>query len=505
MNNFNEENLNEQEEFSTVFSDPSSQPKKAPKRDKKMRWPKVVAAILSVALLFGGAFAIVRFIPEKQDGTSSQTSPEISVLSLNRNNIETVTLQNKSGNFEFYNETKDNYTTWYAKNYTKEAVNTEFISEIVSFVSNVTAFREITSKSQEECGFSSPAAKATVKMNDGYEISVLIGDNSPDNRGAYLKISDSDKIYLVETYEAETLNFEEIALANSDSFTGVELGSGYGDYFVDDNLEKFDSLTVTGKNFDKSVVIEMNKNETISDYATFVVTSPSERIADNVDELFGIFKSGLTVDGAYSFDVSDKSIRKFGLDNPDFIATLKIRDKTFAYKFKLQSDGNYAVVSSDTVNIKMVSPAYLGFIEYKTSDFYSNWVCMQTIDELSGFSFKTADKEYNFQITEEDANTYKIVCNGKTIKEDYFKAFYEEFVSLKCSEYTVEKLNVNPEIVVTLKYKDSRKDTVISFKKATETKYQYDVNGVDMGRLSSSSLKKITKYIEKVAQNKNIK
>ena len=48
-------------------------------------------------------------------------------------------------------------------------------------------------------------------------------------------------------------------------------------------------------------------------------------------------------------------------------------------------------------------------------------------------------------------------------------------------------------------------EDIISFTKATETKYQYDVNGVKMGRLSASSLKKVVKYIEKVAENKNIK
>ena len=508
MNNLPNEDrenlIDTNEEISTVFSDPTTQYKKVAKKEKKARWPMVVAAVLSVVLLFGGAFAVVKFIPELKDDATEQNT-EISVLFLNQNNITAVDLENKNGSYEFYSETEGNLKNWYVKGYEKEVVNSDFISDIVGYVSNVTAFREITSKSLSDCGLETPEAKAVVTMSDNSKVSVLVGKNSPDNRGTYLKVSNSEKIYLVETFEAETLIFEEIALANSDSFKGVKLGLGYGDYIIDDSLEKFDTLTVTGKNLETPVVIEMNKNETISEYATYVVTKPSERIANNVDELFGIFKSGLTVDGAYSFDVSDKSIRKVGLDNPDFTATLKIKDKTFVYKFKLQDDGNYAVVSSDSVNIKMVSPSYLGFIDYKTVDFYSNWVCMQTLDKLSAVVFKTADKEYNFEITSEEKNTYKIACNGKTIKEDYFKAFFEELISLTCSEYNVEKLNAQSEIVITFKYNDSAKDTVISFTKATETKYQYNVNGIDMGKLSSSSLRKVIKYAEKVAQNQSIK
>lgn len=502
----NENLVETEQEFSTVFSDPSSQSKKTAKKDKKARWPMVVAAIMSVVVLFVGAFAVVKYIPELKGDDSSNSATAITVLSLNQNNITGVSLENKSGSYEFYSEMEDNLKNWYIKGYEKATVNSEFISQIVMYLSEVTAFREITSKSLEDCGLSTPIAKATVTMSDNSQVSLLVGSNSPDNRGTYIKTSENDKVYLVETYETETLVFEETALANSNSFVGVELGSGYGDYVINDNLEKFDTLTLSGKNLEKNVVIEMNKNQTLSDYATYVVTSPSERIADNVDEVFSIFQSGLTVDGAYSFDVSDKSIRKTGLNNPDFTATLKVRDKTFVYKFKLQDDGNYAVMSSESVNIKMVEASYVGFIDYKVVDFYSNWVCMQTLDELSGFIFKVGDKEYSFDITyNSDSKSYKIVSNGKTINEDYFKAFYESFVSLTCSEYTTENLKLSPDYVVTLKYTNSSKDTVISFTKATETKYQYDVNGVKMGRLSASSLKKVVKYVQKVSENQSIK
>lgn len=501
-----------EEEFSTVFSDPSQDGKRSSAKQKKLRWPVVAAAVLAVAVLAGVAVAVVKFIPEMTDDSTSSETEEFSVLELDSDEFKTVKVKNENGSFNFYSETEkdsdgNESISWYVEGYEKNVVSTDAIADIVSSAAQISAFREITTKTSEECGFNEPVATVDITTADDAKLSVLVGSVSPDGRGTYLKLSTDDKIYLVESYYVTAFVFEELDLADTEDFEGIELDSGYSDYTDDSGLlETFDSLTVTGANFPEAVVIKPNTNETISQYASFVVSSPKSRIAGNVDDLFAVFQAGLTVEGAYSFDVSDKTVRELGFDDPDFTAKLKIKDKTFTYKFKLQSDGNYAVISDSSLLVKSVSPDELSFINYKTNDFYSNWVCIETIDTLSGFTYESGDTHYSFSISREDVDSeYNISCNGSAVKASYFQDFYEEFVSLTCSEYTTESLSAQPTYTVTLSFNDGRSDAVLTFTKATETKYQYALNGVDMGRVSASSLKKISKYVAKAAAGESIK
>ena len=53
--------------------------------------------------------------------------------------------------------------------------------------------------------------------------------------------------------------------------------------YADDKgaLTSFDSITVTGKNFPEKVIITPNADENLSQYAAYMTTSPTKRIADN--------------------------------------------------------------------------------------------------------------------------------------------------------------------------------------------------------------------------------
>ena len=43
---------------------------------------------------------------------------------------------------------------------------------------------------------------------------------------------------------------------------------------------------------------------------------------------------------------------------------------------------------------------------------------------------------------------------------------------------------------------------VVEFKKASETKYQYSIDGIDMGKINSSALNKILKQVQKLTAEK---
>lgn len=512
------ENINEEEEFSTIFSDPEQHKTVVQKNGNKKRLKTVITALVAVAVLVSGTFAVVKLIPKKTDDTNTPALEEIEVLSQSNADYKNVTVKNKNGSFKFYSvvtkaEDKESEDTvdWYMDGYDKAVVNTSSISQIVSSLTEISASREITEKTLEECGLENPVAKADIVTQDNGKFSVLIGNKSPDNSGVYLKLSTKDTIYLIPDSIDTILTFTELDLANADALEGLKLSDKYSSYTSEGTLSSFDSLTVSGKNFEKPVVIEANTDHALASYMPYIITSPTKRAAENNEDLFALFSSGVTVSGAYSFDVSSSTLSSLGLDNPDFVATIKILDFTYTYKFKLQSDGDYAVIGDDSVMVKKVSADSCKYLGYSTTDFYSTLVFMESIENISNLTLKTADKTYSFDITknaesEDDDDQFLITYEGKNdIKSSEFQTFYRFCISLMCSDFTTDTFDADEALSITYTYKDKSITPVkISFKKASATKYQYTIDGTAMGKINASEFIKVDKYLQQLISGKTV-
>ena len=513
------------DEFSTVFSDPTEHKNASGKQRKKLL-PVIIAAVLAVAVLAGGTVAVVKLIPEREDESSVPTIETITVLDLDSDDFKTVTVTNENGVFKLYSEeekpeetddssSSDTSSTdpdinWYLDGYGKDVIDTYSTGYIAGYAASLEATREITEKTAADCGLDNPKVKADVVKNDGSEFSILVGDDSPDNTGIYVKLSTDDKIYIADSTVRDNFTFDALSLASTDSIPGITVTDDMDDY-VDDNdaLTSFDTITLSGEKYPETVILAPNTDENLSTYAAYMTLAPTKRIAENVDGIFGLFKSGVSVSGAYSFDTSAAERQKLGLDKPDLKAEIKIGDFTQSYSFKQQEDGDYAVWYEDCPLIKKVSASNITFIDYKTTDYYASWVCLQSINELSNFTIKTPDKTYSFDIVyddDEDAEeTYVITVDGEKLVASNFQDFYQECISLSCTDFTIDDVSGEPQMSIIFTYSDTGRDkTTVDFRKASETKYQYNIDGIEMGKINSSDLNRILRYVEKVAAGESI-
>lgn len=515
---------NAETETSTVFSDPSAHSRAAETVKPKKRILTVIASLLAVAVLAGGTLAVVKFIPEREEDTDETFSIEdITVLDGSSDDYKSVTVKNSNGTFKLYSVTEKaessssdesdtsseatETVTWYLEGYDKSKIDSSVAASTVSATVSFTASREVTEKSAADCGLDSPRVTAVLEPKSGDKLTLIFGDESPDKSGYYLKLSSSDKIYVVGSDVLTNLEFEALKLADSSAFPAFEVGDGMDSYTDDDGaLVSFDSITLSGTKFSEKLVFEMNDDENLQAVAAYKVTSPTERIADKVDSVFAIFKSGLSATGAYSFDTSASALARFGLDKPDISATMKVGKKSMTYRFKLQSDGSYAAYCDGTELIKIVDASSLTFADYKTTDFYSTWVALVSIDDLNGFAFKTADKTYDFSIKKnetededesEDEEKYIINYNGKKLVASDFQNFYQECISLTCTDFTTEKAGAEPEYGFVFKYSDGRQ-LKVDFTKVSETRYQYSLNGVASGKVNSAAMSKLSKAVQEL-------
>ena len=288
QNGINEETTESfiEEETSTVFSAPQRTAKKQSK-PKNKRIITLIVAVLVVAVLSVGIWAAIKFIPtleEKNGDTSSYTPSDISVVEVDKANVSKITVKNKNGSFTLHTkdvETKDsegNATTekiWLLNDLEEKYTSSDSISVIASAATSITAMREIDQKSAEECGLLSPVITADVDLKDGEDYSVIIGGDSPDGTGIYLKLSNSDKIYLVNSSVAESFEFELLDLADNSSFPAAE----FKEDVIDDNgqITSLDYIRLSGTNFPDAVKIEPNNDENMSSVISYIITEPQNR------------------------------------------------------------------------------------------------------------------------------------------------------------------------------------------------------------------------------------
>ena len=195
----NNENKIENEEFSTIFSNPTAHTEKKKVNNSK-RSLKALTLLLVVALLIGGTVAVIKLIPEKEKEKNG--NKDITVLDYEDSDIKEVTVKNKNGIFNIYSklvETEDSATGdtlsetfWYLKGYDKDLTSSNTLQEIVESAVDMEAIREIESRTEKDCGLEMPAVTVNVTDNDGEKFTLKVGDKSPDSAGVYVKTSKED-------------------------------------------------------------------------------------------------------------------------------------------------------------------------------------------------------------------------------------------------------------------------------------------------------------------------
>jgi len=512
------------EGFDTVFGDPEEKKAATGKGNGKKRIAAIIAAVLAIAVLVGGTLAVIELIPEKEDPTGDTSSmEEIEVLSAESDEFSKVTVTNKNGKFVFNSkrvkneessDTSENeeptYTTvWSVEGVDSSKTDSSSISSRMVSLESINASREITQKSAKDCGLENPSYKIDVESEKYGSFSVIIGDVSPDNTGTYLKLSTKDNIYLVDSSITADFDFILLDFADAAAFEAMEITDKMKDYTTDGKLTSFDKLTVSGKNFEDTVVIEANKDELMAEYTPYTVTSPTNQIADNIDGVLAIFAEGLTTDGAYSFDVTSAELKKVGLNEPDIIVKMEVAGSKQTYKISVVDDTYCAVINDDSKLIKKVAVSNIPFIDYNTQSFYSSWVFLRSINDISNITFETEGKKYSFDIKYDDSEdaeeTYVITTGDKKLTAENFQNFYQEFISIGAVDFLVENTNQAPDMTVTTTYAKNNAKEVLTFTRTTATKYQYSLDGKNIGRVTSAEYNKVVKYLKMAAADELIK
>lgn len=510
-------------EFETVFSDPLEHKKKAPSKKNKNVIIIVISCLL-VAVLGVTIWGVTTFIEVKKEPTtdlSSKLEPKTyDLLALKESDIKTVVVTNKNGTFTFNAEqtitensdgaSSSAKTVWTLSGGDSSIISSDKISSALKSAFNLSSERMVSGQTDENYGFTAPTYTMVITKTDGSEVTVTVGTEYVGQSMYCTRVSGVEGVYLVDMNILDGLDFTAESLYKSFTVSGFDTSKIDASNITNGVITTFDSITVTGKNYPKPLVVEMNKNELFSTYLPYVVTSPESRMGgDAINDLLTLFSSGVSSSGVYSTDVSAASLKKYGLDNPYMTLTMKVSGVTHTIKISaLQEDGNYAVTSSRDEVICKIVPSSLAFIERKATDFYGKQVYMGALMDLSNMTFVADGINYSFDIVYNDSEdaeeTFNINLDGKKITAEYFQNFYQEYVGLTAADFEKAPKTGDAVFTVTMTYSKDNSKKTIAFYPSSATKYLYTIDGEALGRVGVSEVSRIINLISRVAEGNDV-
>lgn len=517
MEQFPENNQElEQEEESTIFAAPVEHNDRVVKTGG--RWKKILAAFLAVAILAGGTFAIIKLIPVLDDG-SSTSSGTLMAVQLENDDIESVTVNYNGNTLKLSSTIEENSSTsssneedstsviWKLEGYNADLIDAATVSQTATDLASISALREMDN-ADADYGFANPKATAIVTCRgDVKDYTITVGNTSPDESGVYIKLSNKETVYLVDEGEISCLYEDALYYAINTALGGIVNNEAISNYFTNDAVNSFDKITLSGKNYNVPLVIEQSDDDSIvSEYVKYTITSPVKRAADNIMDTLTSLGGGIGTVGAYSFDKSAESLKKFGLDNPYLVATIEIGEFKREYKFAKVDDTYTAVIADNDPLIRKVATDSLTYIDSVATDYYYKTMFLEGIYSLSSYTVEKGNEKYTFNIkyTPEDEENdveekFDITAGTKAIEASNFQHYYRIMLGITSVDYNTKNISGNYETIVTLKHSNGSADTVLGFKKYSDQRYQYYMNGTALGQITSSEYNKIIDYARTVA------
>ena len=513
-------NQDTQETESTIFSDPAhynEQPRKAPKNDKKSPLIRIIAVVLAAGIAVGAYFAIDHLVPEPEE--KQHETILIDVVTTSPAHVKEIKIKNETAEYKISPKTTqyegESITEWTLNGVKSNYTDSSMIEEVADAVLNIDAVREITDTS-DDYGFDDETIKVEV-VGDGENLenyTVIIGDNAPGDLGCYCKVSNSDKVYIIESSVALTLQQEPIEFAVTTGYTGVAQTLDNMSYFNEGQLFDFDYISISGAKYGKPVTIKPQTDESINAYFAYMVTSPVKRIANDeqVTTLLTNFQNGISSVGAFSYKKDAATLKKYRLDKPDFIVTLALGKQKETIKFSIVDDLYCALIDSKTDMIHKIPISTLTISQNKVEDYYSTFIILETLSGLSGMKVKTPDgKQYNFDLKftaaddEKDIEQkYQAFYTGRELDIANFKRLYQKMIALTPISHE-SKTGLKTAATITLVHSSGTSDVVLTFKKYSSARYQVELDGIPMGLITASAFNEIMQDTPKVAADETIK
>lgn len=525
-----------------------------PKNNKK---PIIilVTVVLAVAILLGIYFAVQQLVPDSVEDNTSPTYPtdangEQYATDLKGNKIDSekdhkgnilvagieelisyvpadiksVKVENEYGSFEILSETPTEIAT--DAEGKEEVLTDATIYTLVGYedapietgkpdaVANdaaaikTTNIVDITGANPEEYGLTKPRATATVEFNDGVKRVITVGNNAPDDVGAYIQVDGDKAIYLVAVEDVDSFLYKLTAMFD---VTITDTFSSEGDANPTE-------VKISGSNFPQELVFVPNTDKTVS-AAYYQMTSPTKWFANvsNASNVLGSLRS-VRAEEALAYKPDTATLNKYGIDlnNPYAEINAVFSDTTVHLYASKPSDDETAMVNVYNPNSKIlysIGSPKVAWVTTSYEDMVFEHIIKSDLGSIDTIEITANSKSYTFDVNTEtkvdaegnETTTTTVKSGNKTLDTSKFDVFFQNLESATVNSVKTGSVSGTPTLTVKVTYNGDKTADTFTFYKGDVNKYNFSVDGTNiMGDVFATYVDRIIEDAPKAANGEDV-
>ena len=459
---------------------------------KAKRSVRLLIALAALVVLVG-AYLVVKSIPKPH---TAAPNTSVNVASIKQADISKIEIKHGS-NVVVINHKGSSFepVTPYPMK-----IDTAAVQRVLFNVTSVYAQAVIDAKAPSASmlaafGLAHPTDVTTVYLKDGKTVAFSIGAQTPAKNGYYFQKSGDPKVYSLDTYSAQSMMLSLTQLRDH-SLPSI-------------NAQKLTYLRIM--NGKQDIVIQAPPAGFKTEEATFsnmVMTSPFAGIHAVATNKLNAFLKGLP---AFTIDkfVNDHptNLAQYGLSPAREQFVMKDDKNTLDILFgnKAPSGGYYAKLAGSpgvfTINDS------LSFLNTTAFDLVDKFALIVNIAKVHELKLVTPSKTYVGVLTTTGSGKSKkttYTFDGKTVKDTYFKNFYQVAIGVLYDAVNPSPKPGNPEVSFSLMLNTAGHPTLTAdYVPFNQNFYQVYRHGRSEFVVSRSQIQGIINAAKLLAEGKN--
>lgn len=430
------------------------------------------------------------------------------------NKISTIHIENNKGTLDITSTTPKNEkgetqaTIYKIKGYEDYELQQGVADIIASSAAQLEFSKVITLEKDKasEYGFDKPRSTVTITYEDKTKAVVYVGNDAPQSAGTYIKFGDGDAVYLAET---EAVSAFDYGLTDLMSLT-------INDSASDSNNSQASSITLSGSNFGKEIVLVPNKDSKNS--ASYKITKPNEGYASESESSLveGAIR-GLYAESVKMVNPSSGQLSELGLSNPYAEVKAVYPDITVdVISSKPDGEGKVYIMENGGKVVYVMASAKLPWVTTSYEKLVSEYVLSPKMTALSQVSISDGKKTYDFALSSKEVTSTdnegsettttqtSVKYGDKEIELSYFSTLFQNISYTELADMDSESASGTPVLSITYTYSSDKSSDTVSFYETGANRYVASVNGTSVGHVHKANINKAVKQVADVAANKQV-
>ncbi len=361
----------------------------------------------------------------------------------------------------------------------------------------------------KDYGLDKPTATVTVVFSDNSQEILYVGDEAPDNNGRYFRRDGNANVYLMQSETVTSFLTEKLQMLDS------TLTAEFDDEEEDEC--QITTVNISGTGYDKPVKITKEMN--VASVSNYNMTSPfKEACGQNVVEGFGEDMYGMSGSEVAAANVTDKDIKKYGLDKPymNISVTASDNSKINLLVSKAEKDGScYVMTKGGKIICKMTQSDVKNWYGIQSVNFLASNFVFPNIDNMNKAAITVAGETYDYEIKHdtqdnellEEFTMTTILLDGKEINYVNFSTFINNVSGLERTGVELKDLDGFEEvfrIVMSYSADDEKQTDTLVIYKGSDDSYAVMLNDRIEGYTDRDYAEKLIGQADKISGSKSI-